>query len=82
MLRLPYQVARGRWGIIRPIPDDLRRSDADAYAAGYHRFGWIVEIDPSDPGFIPRKRTAMGRFKHEAATVRVISDGTVASTRA
>jgi secreted PhoX family phosphatase len=44
-----------------------------------NRFGWIVEIDPSDPAFVPRKRTAMGRFKHEAATIRVAGNGTVAS---
>ncbi|MGH3751155.1 MAG: PhoX family protein [Pseudonocardiaceae bacterium] len=44
-----------------------------------HRFGWIVELDPFDPAFVPRKRTAMGRFKHEAATVRVAGNGTVAS---
>lgn len=42
-----------------------------------HRFGYIVEIDPSDPTSTPIKHTALGRFKHENAAAVIAPDGRV-----
>lgn len=41
------------------------------------RFGWVVEIDPYQPQAVPKKRTALGRMRHEACTIQVARSGQI-----
>ena len=57
-----------KWHVV----DD--RFDTDLTPNEPNTFGWRVEIDPTDPSSIPVKRTAMGRFKAESATLATDAD--------
>ena len=53
------------------------RFDLNANPNEPNRFHWVVEIDPFNPGSTPKKRTALGRFKHENIEIVIGADNTV-----
>ena len=70
-----YGVGVDDWGYSWAQIDD--RFDISKTPNEPNRAGYVVEIDPADPTSTPKKRTALGRFKHENADVVVNKDGRV-----
>ncbi|GAA6182419.1 PhoX family phosphatase [Shimia sp. NS0008-38b] len=68
-----YGVSSKDWGYGWASVDD--RFDVAKNPNEPNRAGYIVEIDPFDPTSTPKKRTALGRFKHENAAVALAPNG-------
>jgi len=54
-----------------------KRFDVGLHANEPNRCGYIVEVDPFHPNSTAKKRTALGRFKHENAEVVIANNGQV-----
>lgn len=70
-----YGVSSKDWGYGWAKTDE--RFDVSKHPNEPNRNGWVVELDPNDPTSTPKKRTALGRFKHENAEVVINNDGRV-----
>ena len=70
-----YGIAAEDWGYRWAVTDE--RFDVSRHPNEPNRAGYVVEIDPLDPASVPKKRTALGRFKHENAEVTLAADGRV-----
>jgi hypothetical protein len=70
-----YGVKLEDWGYAWASADE--RFDISKHPNEPNRAGYIVEIDPLEPTSTPKKRTALGRFKHENAEVVINGDGKV-----
>ena len=70
-----YGVSSKDWGYGWAKIDE--RFDVSKHPNEPNRNGYIVELDPSDPNSTPKKRTALGRFKHENAEGVINNDGRV-----
>ncbi|MFK2826073.1 DUF839 domain-containing protein [Bacillus sp. B190/17] len=65
------------WNTVLSAEENYESTSRDASLNETH-YGWIVEVDPFNRSFAPRKHTALGRFHHENAAMGLTNDGRVA----
>ena len=70
-----YGVGVKDWGTAWATADE--RFDIAKHPNEPNRAGYIVEIDPFDPISTPKKRAALGRFKHENAEIVLTDSGRI-----
>jgi len=56
------------------LPIAMAQYDLDKNPTAATLYGWTVELDPHDPTYAPRKRTALGRRKGECASTALARD--------
>jgi secreted PhoX family phosphatase len=54
-------------------PSTGRPEDQEYDPVSHAKYGWVCEHDPYDPSDVPRKHTALGRFRHENAAFRQVA---------
>jgi uncharacterized protein len=66
------------WGTLLTCEENVD-DYAETWGSDYNPMhqGWVTEIDPFTADSIPKKHTALGRFRHENAAVTIASDGRV-----
>lgn len=67
------------WGTLLTCEENVEGYTRAWPNSGYEALhqGWVTEIDPFDPTWTPKKRTGMGRFRHENVALTVAKDGRV-----
>ena len=63
------------------VPEDVDTQGLGRVGGRFKRngahYGWVVEVDPFDPSFVPVKHTMLGRFRHENVAVRATPGSSV-----
>ena len=60
------------------LNDDDVNGRANVFGLAGNKYGWMVEIDPTNPNDYGTKHTWLGRYRHEAFGIRAVADKNLA----